>query len=80
MKASKTAHQDSGHLHNGNKIEPCMVLDETASQSLVKQDGELKSAEQIPEKVFEVEHKPQQKRSSKVKKGKWIVKLERINV
>ena len=81
-------------MYNGKKIEPHMVLDETASQNLTEQAEEWK-----PSKLNETisnqnkskkADKPVQETlcvkgkykasSHKFKEGKWVVKLERINV
>ena len=73
--------------HNSRNIEPHMILDETDSKELAnpKQTKEQnfnrlnqdKISDQIANKD---ENKALIKSSSKAKKGKWIVRLERLEI
>ena len=61
-------------FHNGKDIEPRMVVDESASKvgNLISRQDKCSDQE--------VELKTLTNISSKVKKGKWIVRLERLEI
>ena len=91
-KCKRTYHTRSsfnGHLivyHNGSIIKPCMVLDEPTSQNCNVKQPDIKKnldSEKQDQGAFAEstdDNKSQRRGSSRVMKGQWIVKLERIDV